>query len=100
MIILIDLLFLSSKADLEVEIIVYHHLLEIYEIEQRGGTRVVVPPQPKPQPKPQPHPQPQPQPQPQLPSYKEKQTGGSEMMGKLVVRGQRKGSIGISKYCT
>lgn len=58
-----------SKADLEAEIIVYRNILNIYEIEQRA---VIVP---------QTH----------------IQADGSEMMGKLVVKSQRKGSIAISK---
>jgi hypothetical protein len=56
-----------SKADLEAEIIVYRHLLEIYQIEHQ----VTVIPQ--------------------------TQTYGSETMGKLVVQSQKKGSIGISE---
>ncbi len=57
-----------SKADLEAEIIVYRHLLEIYQIEHHQVT--VIP---------------------------QTQTYGSETMGKLVVQSQKKGSIGISE---
>ncbi len=56
-----------SKADLEAELIVYRHLLEIYEIEHR----VTVVPQ--------------------------TETYGSETTGKLVVKSQKRGAIGISK---
>jgi len=58
-----------SKADLEAEIIVYRHLLEIYEIEHR----VTVIPQ------------------------TQTETYGSATMGRLVVKSQKKGLIGISE---
>ncbi len=56
-----------SKADLEAEIIVYRHLLEIYEIEHR----VTVVPQ--------------------------TEKFATEMMGKLFVKSQKRGPVGISK---
>jgi hypothetical protein len=53
--------------------------LEVYEVEHRP---TVV------------HPTPQ---VPQIPQVSQIQTTGSEMMGKLVVRSQKKGPVGISK---
>jgi hypothetical protein len=58
----------SSKADLEAEIIVYRHLLA--GIETDGRVAII----------------------------HHGQSGGSEIVGKLVVQNQKKGSIGISEY--